>query len=741
MLRHVMMNRAFLPKFASTRTSRRAFLIGATAIAGGFAVGFRPVGALAQEGVPVSTTDAAVINPFAAYVMITGDDRITVVSSQFDMGEGSYHGIATLVLEELGGRWDQTEVVGGWGEPKLYGNLAWGGFAQGTGGSTSMASSWDRYRQAGAAARAMLVAAAAQEWGVPAGEISVAEGKVSHPSAGSLTFGALAEKAAALPVPAEVPLKAPETWTVIGDEALRRYDGPSKTNGTHPFTIDVKLPGMLTAVMIHPPKFGASAASFDASAAKAMAGVVNVVQTPRGIAVVAQNMWAALQARDAVTVQWDETSAEIRGTAEIMGEYRNLAAGTPAVMALQQGDTAAALAGAAKVIEATFEFPYLAHAALEPLNAVARMENGVVEIWGGHQMPDLYQMVAADVAGVAPDKVRLHVMKTGGGFGRRAVSDADVIVEAVAAARAIDWQAPVKVQWTRENDMTGGRYRPAYIHTVKAGLDAQGKLVAWDHHIVGQSILAGGPFEAMIEGGVDATSVEGALHLPYAILNRSVGLTTTDVRVPVLWWRSVGSTHNAYVVECLMDELAEAAGMDPLDYRLAMMADFPRHTGVLKLVAEKAGWRDPAPEGRARGLALAESFQTYVAQVAEVSVTDSGAIKVHKVVCAVDCGVAINPDNIRAQMEGGIGFGLGAILAEELTLTAGEVDQTNYDTYTPLRIDAMPEIEVHIVPSTERPTGVGEPGVPPIGPAIANAVHAATGKRIRVLPMSKAMQA
>lgn len=740
MLRQAMMNRAFLPKLASARTSRRAFLIGATAIAGGFAVGFRPVGAFAQEGVPVSTTDAAVINPFAAYVMITGDDRITVVSSQFDMGEGSYHGIATLVLEELGGRWDQTDVIGGWGDPKLYGNLAWGGFAQGTGGSTSMASSWDRYRQAGAAARAMLVAAATQEWGVPAGEISVADGKVTHPSASSLSFGALAEKAAALPVPAEVALKAPDAWTVIGDDKLRRYDGPSKTNGTHPFTIDVKLPGMLTAVMIHPPKFGASAASFDASAAKAMPGVVDVVQTPRGIAVVGQNMWAALQARDAVTVQWDETSAETRGTAEIMGEYRNLAAGTPAVMALQQGDTAAALAGAAKVIEATFEFPYLAHAALEPLNAVARMDNGVVEVWGGHQMPDLYQMVAAEVGGVAPDKVRLHVMKTGGGFGRRAVSDADVIVEAVATARAINWQAPVKVQWTRDNDMQGGRYRPAYIHTVKAGLDAQGKLVAWNHHIVGQSIMAGGPFEAMIEGGVDPTSVEGALHLPYAIPNRQVGLTTTDVRVPVLWWRSVGSTHNAYVVECFMDELAEAAGMDPLDYRLAMMADFPRHTGVLKLAAEKAGWGDPLPEGRARGIALAESFQTYVAQVAEVSVTDGG-IRVHKVVCAVDCGVAINPDNIRAQMEGGIGFGLGAILAEELTLTAGEVDQTNYDTYTPLRIDAMPEVEVHIVPSTERPTGVGEPGVPPIGPAVANAVHAATGKRIRVLPMSKAMQA
>jgi isoquinoline 1-oxidoreductase beta subunit len=365
--------------------------------------------------------------------------------------------------------------------------------------------------------------------------------------------------------------------------------------------------------------------------------------------------------------------------------------------------------------------------------------DGVLEVWGGHQMPDLYQMVAASVAGVPPERVRLHVMKTGGGFGRRGVADADVIVEAVAAARALDWRAPVKVQWTREDDMKGGRYRPAYVHKVRAGLDADGRLVAWDHHIVGQSIMAGGPFEAMIEGGIDPTSVEGALHLPYAIPNRRVGLTTTDVRVPVLWWRAVGSTHNAYVVETFLDELAEAAGADPLAFRLAMMAESPRHAGVLRLAAEKAGWGGPLPEGRARGIAMAESFQTYVAQVAEVSIVD-GAVRVHKVVCAVDCGVPINPDNIRAQMEGGIGFGLGAILAEELTLTGGAVDQANYDGYTPLRIDGMPEVEVHIVPSTERPTGVGEPGVPPIGPAVANAVHALTGRRIRALPIAKAMQ-
>ena len=691
---------------------------------------------------PASQADAAPVNPFAAYVTITNDDRITVISSQFDMGEGSYHGIATLVLEELGGRWDQTDVVGGVGDPKLYGNLAAGGEFQFTGGSTSMTSSWDRYRQAGATARAMLVAAAAEQWGVDAGEITVADGRVTHPTAGSLGFGALAERAAAMPVPAEVPLKAPEQWTLIGNEDVRRYDGPSKTNGTHPFTLDLKLPGMLTAVMIHPPKFGASAASFDAAAAKAMPGVVDVVQTPRGIAVVGEHMWAALKGRDAVTVQWDETDAEARGTEEIMAEYRELAAGAPAAMAVDEGDAAAALAGAAKVIEARYEFPYLAQAALEPLNAVARMnEDGTVEVWGGHQVPGLYQAIAAEVAGVTPDKVRMHVMKTGGGFGRRAAYDGDIVVEAVSAARALGPGVPVKVQWTREDDMKGGRYRPAYVHALRAGLDGEGRIVGWEHHIVGQSMNAGGPLESvLVQNGIDAQSVEGAQHLPYAIPNRRLGLTSTEVGVPVFWWRSVGHSHTAFAVEAFLDELAEAAGADPLAFRLALLADAPRYAAVLRLAAEKAGWGTPPPDGHARGIALAEAFGSIAAEVAEVSVGDN-QVRVHRVVCAIDCGVAINPDNIRSQIEGGIGFGLGAILAEEVTLTGGEVDQANYDSYTPLRIDAMPEVEVHIVPSTARPTGVGEPGVPPIGPAVANAVYAATGKRIRVLPIAKAMQA
>jgi isoquinoline 1-oxidoreductase beta subunit len=735
-----MLTTAVLERLAALpapRPTRRGFLIAAATVAGGFAVGFRSPFAAAQE----AAAAAAPVNPLAAYVVITADDRVTLISSQFDMGQGSYHGIATLVLEELGARWDQTDVVGGAGNPGLYGNMAMGGAMQMTGGSSSMVSSWERYRLAGAAAREMLVAAAAEAWSLPAAEITVADGRLTHAFGRSASFGELAERAAAMPVPAAPALKAPDQWTVIGDDAVRRYDSRAKTDGSHAFTLDVSLPGMLTATMIHPPKFGATLRSFDASAALALPGVVDVVETPRGIAVVAEHMWAAIGARDAVTAEWDEAAAETRGSAEIMALYRELAAGDPVAVALDEGDAAGAMAGAAQVLEATYEFPYLAHAALEPLNAVAAMgEDGVLEIWAGHQAPDFYQAAAAEVAGITPDKVRLHVMKTGGSFGRRAVLDADIIVEAVATAKAIGWRAPVKVQWTRDNDMRGGRYRPAYVHSIRAGLDAEGALVAWQHHIVGQSIMQGTPFEAMMQDGIDVTSTEGAHHLPYHIADRSLGLTTTDVGVPVLWWRAVGATHNAFAVEAFIDELAAAAGADPLAFRLAMLADKPRHAGVLRLAAEKAGWDTAPAPGRVRGIALAESFATYVAQVAEVSVED-GAVRVHKVVCAVDCGIAINPDNIRAQMEGGIGFGLGAILAEELTLTAGEVDQTNYDGYTPLRIDAMPEVEVHIVPSTERPTGVGEPGVPPIGPAVANAIRAATGKPVRILPIAKALQA
>lgn len=721
---------------AQPSVSRRGFLIGALAAGGGLAVGFHLMPASEAQA---ATAADATVSQFTPYVLIDPSGKVTVLSSQFEMGQGSYNGIATLVAEELDADWATIEVLGAAGDVKSLGNLAFGGALQATGGSTSMFTSWDRYRQAGAATRAMLVAAAADQWGVPASEIKVENGILSHASGKQGGFGEFATAASKMPVPATVTLKTLAEWKLIGNEDLKRFDSDRKTNGTESYTLDVKLPGMLTAVMIHPPLFGAKVKSFDATAAREVPGVVDVVETPRGVAVVAQHMWAAMKGRDAVIVEWDDSSAEKRGTPELLTLYKDLASKQAPAVARKDGDVDASFKTAEKVIEATLEFPYLSHAPMEPLNAVARRnDDGTVEVWGGHQFPDVYQGLTAQIAEVTPDKVKLHVMKTGGSFGRRAVFDGDVVVEAVYVAKAIGYRAPVKVQWTREDDMRAGRYRPMYVHKLKAALDSDGKPVAFQDHIVGQSIMAKTMFDGMVKDGVDPTSVEGINDIPYGIPNQQIGLTTVEVGVPVLWWRSVGHTHTAFAAETMIDELAEAAGKDPVEFRLSILEPASRHAAVLKLAAEKAEWGKPVPDGIFRGVAVAESFGTVVAEIADVSLTPDGGFKVERVVAAVDCGLAINPGQVRAQIEGGIGFGLGAISAEKITLTDGQVDQSNYDSYTPLRIDAMPKVDVHIVPSANPPSGIGEPGVPPIGPAVANALYKARGQRIRTLPFDQA---
>jgi isoquinoline 1-oxidoreductase beta subunit len=716
---------------AFATTSRRGFLKAGALTGAGLVIG-----ALLPSGRITAAHAADATNPFEGYIVIAPDNSVTVLSAHFEMGQGAYTGIATLVAEELDADWSQMRVEGAAGNPKLYGNLALGGAFQITGGSTAMASSFDRYRKAGAMARAMLVAAAAQSWKVSAGEIKVENGVLSHSSGQQANFGALAEKAATMNPPGDVGFKDAKNWRLIGDETLHRVDHVSKTNGSAQFPLDVKLDGMLYAVVAHPPLFGATARSFDATAAKAVKGVVDVVQIPRGVAVVAESTWSAMKGRDALKVEWDKSQAEARGSAEIMADYKKLAEGTDAKVARSDGDAAKALTEAAKVIEAAYEFPYLAHAAMEPLDAVAWKHDDVIEVWGGHQMPDTYQAITAQIAELPPEKVKLHVMMSGGSFGRRAVADGDVVAEAVSTAKAIGWKAPVKLVWTREDDMTGGRYRPMYYHTLKAGLDAQGKLIAWQHRIVGQSIMEGTPFVAFIKDGIDPTSVEGAANLPYAIPNMTVDLVTAKAGVPVLWWRSVGSTHTAYSTEVFIDELAHEAGKDPIEFRLGLLEEHPRHRAVLEKVRDASGWGGELANGKGRGVAVAESFGSFVAQVAEISIRN-GTIKVERVVCAVDCGTAINPNVIKAQMEGGIGFGLGAILKGEITLEGGAVQQTNFDGYEVLHMEEMPQVDVHIIASTEKPTGVGEPGVPPIGPAIANAIFSVTGKRIRVLPVSK----
>jgi isoquinoline 1-oxidoreductase beta subunit len=410
----------------------------------------------------------------------------------------------------------------------------------------------------------------------------------------------------------------------------------------------------------------------------------------------------------------------------------------PGAVARSEGDAEAAMrAGSGRLIEAVYEFPYLAHAPMEPMDCVVQLSADKCEIWSGCQFPSIDQAVASAVSGLPPEKVVINTLYAGGSFGRRANPQGDFTGEAVAIAKAINGRAPVKLIWTREDDIQGGKYRPLYVHRLRAMLGKDGKIEAWQHRIVGQSILAGSPFESvMVKDGVDITSVEGAVHLPYQTTHFHVDLHSTKVGVPVLWWRSVGSTHTAFAVESMIDELAEAAGKDPVEFRRALMAKYPRHLAVLNLAAEKAGWGSPLPDGVARGIAFAESFNSYVAQVAEVRLVN-GAVKVERVVCAVDCGVPINPDVIKAQMEGGIGYGLSAVLQGAITLKDGLVEQTNFHDYLPLRINQMPKVEVHIVPSSADPTGVGEPGTPPVGPAVANAVYQLTRKRIRSLPMAR----
>jgi isoquinoline 1-oxidoreductase beta subunit len=462
--------------------------------------------------------------------------------------------------------------------------------------------------------------------------------------------------------------------------------------------------------------------------------MVKVVEVPRGVAVLAKNFWAAKLGRDALKVEWDDTHAEKRSSAAIMDEYRKLA-DQPALPARQQGEAVPAIRDAAHKLSATYEFPYLAHAPMEPLDAVVKLTATSCEIWAGDQFQTVDQMNAAKTAGLDPQQVSIHTLYAGGSFGRRANPGSDYIVEAVSIAKAAGADGtPIKLQWTREDDIHGGLYRPMYFHKLEAGLNEKKELVGWRHVVVGQSIMADTIMAGMIKNGVDPTSVEGAANIAYAIPNIAVDLATTKTGVPILWWRVVGSSHTTFAVEAFIDEVAHAAGEDAFTFRRKLLEHEPRMRGVLELAAEKAGWNNPLPKGKGRGIAVAEAFKTFVAQVAEVSVDDAGRVTVDRIVCAVDCGTPINPDIIAAQMEGGIGFGLGAALYGAITLKDGRVEQDNFNGYRVLRMNEMPKVEVHIVPSTEPPTGVGEPGVAPVGPAVANAIYAASGRRIHVLP-------
>lgn len=690
-----------------------------------------PISPAAANDKPALTSDAFMPN---AFVSIGRDSTVTVFAKHLEMGQGVYTGLATIVAEELDADWSQVRVEGAPANAKLYNNLAWGPF-QGTGGSTSVANSYDQLRQAGAAARAMLVASAAQRWQVPANEISIATGVVQHKSGKSARFGELVADAAKLPVPTDAKPKDPSTFTRIGKNAAR-VDSRAKSTGAATFTQDVRLPGMLTAVVAHPPRFGAKVKSFDDAKAKAVKGVKAVVafQTSvrSGVAVLATDFWSAKKGRDALAIEWDETTAFRRSSADLFAEFKALAQ-KPGASAKREGDVDKALAAAARTLEATYEFPYLAHATMEPMNCVVRIGAQECEVWNGEQFQTGDQLAVAKLLNLPPQSVKLHQLYAGGSFGRRANPSADYIVEAVTIAKAAAGGNPVKLVWTREEDTRAGYYRPMFVHTLKAGLDAQGRITAWQHRIVGQSILAGTAFAR--PGPIDPSSVEGAANLPYHVPNLAVELHSPQLPVPVQWWRSVGSTHTAFATECFLDDIARATQQDPYALRRSLLEKHPRHVAVLDLVAEKSGWRQPRAPDQVYGLALHESFGSVVAEVAQLRRTANGP-KLERVVCAVDCGLAVNPNIVAMQMESGIGYGLSAAINGAVTLEDGKVEQGNFDDHPVLRINEMPAIEVHILPSTNKPSGVGEPGTPVIAPALANALATLDGKPVRSLPLS-----
>jgi len=706
---------------------RRQFLRASAQAAGGLTIAFyagpRPLGA--QEA------PAAAPKPLPdpnAFLRIAPDGTATVLLAHSEMGQGMWTGLVMLLAEELDLDWSKLRVEHA-PAAAAYAHTGFG--IQMTGGSTSIASEFDRYRQVGALARTLLVQAAARKWGVPAADIRVERGTVMA-GARRAGFGELAEAAAALPRPATVALKPRSAWTVIG-KPRKRLDSAAKVQGTARFGMDVQFPGLHTALVARSPYFGGRVRRFDPAPALKVPGVKKVVEVPSGVAVVAENFWAAKLGRAALDVEWDAGEGGSLDTDALARSYRDMA-GQAGVRAKAAGDPDVAMSKAARVVEAEYDFPYLAHAPMEPLNATVRITPDKCEVWTGTQFQTNDQKVAAEITGLKPEQVEIHTEFLGGGFGRRATPTSDFVREAVHVAKAAG--LPVKTVWTREDDVRGGYYRPLFFHRVKVGLDAQGAPVAWKHALVGQSFLVGTPFETMVKDGIDPTSVEGVADSAYLtdVPNHLVELHSPRLPVPTLWLRSVGHTHTAFVMETLMDELARAAGQDALAYRRARLARHPRHLGALETAARQAGWGSAPPPGRFRGLAVHESFGSFIAQVAEVSVADN-QIRVHRVVCAVDCGTAVNPAAIAAQMEGGIVYGLSAALHGEITMRDGRVQQSNFHDYRPLRLHETPAVEVHIVPSTELPSGVGEPGVPPIAPAVANAVFLATGKRLRRLPL------
>lgn len=709
---------------ARSQVTRREFLETAGVVGAGLVIGFY---------LPPQRRWAAAApsEPFApnAWLRIGSDDSVLVVVDRSEMGQGVTTSLPMLLAEELEADWSKIRIEFAPAD-KAYNNTIFG--AQLTGGSTSVRAAWTPLRKAGAAAREVLIAAAAQTLGVDTSECRAEKGTVMHkPSGRRLTYGRLVETAATLSVPQDVPLKDPKDWKIVGTR-VKRLDIPLKVDGRAGFGIDVRVPEMVVAVIARCPVFGGTVATFDAAKAKAIPGVHAVVQISNGVAVVGTGYWPARKGRAALDITWDEGPNAALSSAGISQLFAQRADETGAV-ARHEGDAEAARAGAAGKIEAAYELPFLAHATMEPMNCSAHVRADGVDIWAPTQFQAKAQELGATVSGLPPERVLVHTTYLGGGFGRR--FESDFIQEALEVSKAV--AAPVKVVWSREDDIQHEGYRPASYHRLRAGLDANGQPVAWSHRVVAPSILARFFGPDSVKNGLDEEAVEGAVGVPYAIPNVHVDYVLADTGIPVGFWRSVNHSFNGFVVESFIDELAAASGKDPYEFRRGLLRQAPRHLGVLELAAKKAAWGSPLPTGRFRGIAVVKSFESYVAQVAEVSVRKDGTVRVHRVVCAVDCGQVVNPDTVEAQMQSGIVFGLTAALKGAITIDKGRTQQSNFHEYQLLRMNEMPVIEVYIVPSTEAPGGVGEVGTPPIAPAVANAVFAATEQRIRKLPIGK----
>jgi isoquinoline 1-oxidoreductase beta subunit len=702
----------------------------------------------APELEPSRLTPEDASDPVLPYIRFRDDGTVLAYSSQIEMGQGIHTGLATIVAEELDADFNSVRVVNaanGGGPPSdVYGNPDLGGVFQLTGGSNSTKGFWVRYRLVAAQARARLAAAAAELWDVPASEVEFDRGVVRHASGETATFSQLSARAEQLPVPDGVQPKDVSEYSLIGAEGRLRVDSVPKILGTIRFTIDVSVPGMRTAVVLHPPRFGATVASVDDAAALAEPGVIAVVPIEEGVAVVAETVADAQRGLRALVVEWDDTGAERRSSGELLAEHlRLLASGEGAVTARDDGDAPTVLGDAPTLVDGTYTLPYLAHATMEPNNAACRMrEDGVLEVWASTESPEFTRMSASAAGGIDKEQVEVHVTFAGGSFGLHSSSERDPMTEAVHVARALDWKHPIKVQSLREEDFKTGRYRAMAVHRVRAGADAKGRLTAYHQQIVAEPTSTNLPFvrDVMFTNGVDFFTTTGAADPPYTVENFKLESTNFESGVPTMVWRSVGNSHTEFARESAIDELAIAVGRDPVDLRRDLLGDNPRTLRALESAAEMAGWGTPLPEGRARGITCS-SFLSHSSQVTEISLDDRGRVHVERIVFALDCGIAINPDLIRAQVEGGLLFGLSAAAWGEVVLgDGGEIVTQNFDRYPLVRMRSVPAIEVHLIESTEPPTGVGEVSVPSVAPTLANAIAALTGTRIRELPLSKTIK-